>query len=334
MNKLLVLLMGPPGSGKTGYCQTHLSDYAYISQDRQGRKGHLQAFDEIVRKGFPQVVVDRPNPLKYERKRYLDLAKQFGYLTRIVWLNADRELCIRRCRERAEHITLDPRGAEKAVDCFLLNMQIPSRYEADCLDIIGPPPEYEAICDVAACIGARRHLIVGDIHGCLDELLDLLDQLAFDRQRDVLISVGDIVDRGPKIKETIAFLFGLPSFFMVRGNHEDKLLRYLLGQKVLLGGGLHTTIAAYDNKFPDDLADRLAALPLILKTPSGYVVHAGFDPEKMPDEQSRYGLPVYALLREVRTTLTAMPAESGTRYGRPRDPESFLATTPSRTALA
>ena len=53
------------------------------------------------------------------------------------------------------------------------------------------------MCDLSAAIGSRRHLIVGDVHGCLDELLLLLDRLHFDPASDVLISVGDLVDRGP-----------------------------------------------------------------------------------------------------------------------------------------
>jgi RNA ligase len=282
----MVLLVGPQGSGKTTYCLTFLPDYLRISQDEQGRQGHFTAYQEALTQGKPFVVVDRINALKCQRKRYLDLARQHGYVTRIIWLNADRNLCLRRCRERTDHPTLHPEDAEKALALYYRGFQIPTRREADSLEVIGPPPEYAPVRDLTAQIGARRHIILGDVHGCLDETLALLDQLRFDWDRDVLISVGDIVDRGPKIRETVEFLFGLPEFYMVLGNHEYKLLRYLQGNNVKITGGLETTIQAYDNRFPPDLTERLAALPLILKTPSGYVVHAGFDPEMPPEEQS------------------------------------------------
>src|SRR5262249_926241 len=103
----------------------------------------------------------------------------------------------------------------------------------------------------------------------------------------VLISVGDIVDRGPKVRGTVDYLFGLPDFHMVLGNHEDKFIRYLKGNPVKVAHGLEDTIASYESQFPPPLLPRLEALPLILKTPSGYVVHAGFNPESLPEEQRR-----------------------------------------------
>jgi RNA ligase len=287
MDKIVVLLVGPQGSGKTTYCQKHLPGCLRISQDEQGRQGHLTDFEEALQRGEPCIVVDRINALKYQRKRYLDLAKQHGYTTRIVWLNADRNLCIRRCKERTDHPTLKPEDADKAVQLFFRLFQIPSRCEADSLTIVGPPPQYVPVTDISGELGTRRHLILGDVHGCFEEMLELLEQLHFDPAHDVLISVGDLVDRGPKIKETVEYLFALPEFHMVLGNHEHKLLRHLQGRSVKVASGLQTTIDAYNNQFPPDLLERLAALPLILKTPSGYVVHAGFDPEMPPEEQSQ-----------------------------------------------
>jgi RNA ligase len=286
VEKIAVVLVGPQGSGKTRYCQEQLPDYLRISQDEQGRQGHLTAFDEAIARGEPRIVVDRINVIKSQRRRYLDPARQHGYRTRIVWLNADRAVCLKRCQARTDHPTLPPAEAEKALSMYFRGFQIPSRREADDLEIVGPPPAYAGVVDLCERIGSRRHIILGDVHGCFEEMTELLRRLGYRPGRDVLLSVGDIVDRGPKIVETVAYLFGLPEFHMVLGNHEHKLLRYLRGHSVSLGSGLESTVNAYGDNFPPDLADRLGALPLILKTPSGYVVHAGFDPEMPPEEQS------------------------------------------------
>jgi hypothetical protein len=68
-----------------------------------------------------------------------------------------------------------------------------------------------------------RDFIIGDIHGCFDELQKLLSSVAFDHSVDRLISVGDLVDRGPKNIEVLKFFlqhYG-KSVFAVKGNHDE-----------------------------------------------------------------------------------------------------------------
>lgn len=69
-----------------------------------------------------------------------------------------------------------------------------------------------------------RSIIVGDVHGCLDELEDLLAYVGFGRS-DRLYFVGDLVVRGPKPRGTLALVRKLGGV-AVRGNHEDRLLRW------------------------------------------------------------------------------------------------------------
>lgn len=66
----------------------------------------------------------------------------------------------------------------------------------------------------------RRVYIVGDIHGQLTKLLNQLESVGFDFAQDLLISVGDLIDRGPESKEMLSLL-DEPWFTCVRGNHED-----------------------------------------------------------------------------------------------------------------
>ncbi len=69
-----------------------------------------------------------------------------------------------------------------------------------------------------------RDFCVGDIHGMFDMLDELLDSVQFDTEQDRLISVGDMVDRGPASITALEFL-EQSWFYAVRGNHEDMLIQ-------------------------------------------------------------------------------------------------------------
>lgn len=68
-----------------------------------------------------------------------------------------------------------------------------------------------------------RDFLIGDLHGCYDELMKLLNYVKFNPQFDRLFSTGDLVDRGPKSVECLSLL-SKPWFFSVLGNHEDSLI--------------------------------------------------------------------------------------------------------------
>ncbi|EOC1316469.1 metallophosphoesterase [Cronobacter turicensis] len=74
---------------------------------------------------------------------------------------------------------------------------------------------------------AWRHIyIVGDLHGCLQTLVSALRRERFDPRVDALISVGDVIDRGPDSLGCLR-LIGKRWFFAVRGNHEAMALEAL-----------------------------------------------------------------------------------------------------------
>ena len=75
----------------------------------------------------------------------------------------------------------------------------------------------------------KRVVVITDIHGCYDETRQLLDKLSFDKDHDILINLGDTIDRGPKIYEVFEFLRGLKEEMgercvLIRGNHEQMML--------------------------------------------------------------------------------------------------------------
>ena len=80
-----------------------------------------------------------------------------------------------------------------------------------------------------------RDFVVGDLHGCFDLLDRLLEAVRFDPTCDRLLSVGDLVDRGPDSLRSLSFLEA-PWFHAVKGNHESMLLEYF--ESYLSGDGL------------------------------------------------------------------------------------------------
>ena len=71
--------------------------------------------------------------------------------------------------------------------------------------------------------GKRRLVFVGDIHGCAHELKKLLEKVNFDERTDHLVTVGDVISKGPDNVEVLDELIRLNAS-NVRGNHEDRLL--------------------------------------------------------------------------------------------------------------
>ncbi|TKR53277.1 hypothetical protein D7I39_21770 [Allopusillimonas ginsengisoli] len=135
-----------------------------------------------------------------------------------------------------------------------------------------------------------RDFIVGDLHGCLDLLQVELDHIGFDRAKDRLFSVGDLIDRGPDSMGCLRLLRE-PWFFAVRGNHEDMLLDYVYevvmpyGIRTLAniffrngGGWVETLDADAQQELREDLLRRVVALPYVITVGEGetqfHVAHA------------------------------------------------------------
>lgn len=72
---------------------------------------------------------------------------------------------------------------------------------------------------------SNRTIIISDIHGCLDELKDLLEKVKYQPTTDRLISCGDIFDRGPYSLEALRYLRQLNAE-VILGNHEDRFIRF------------------------------------------------------------------------------------------------------------
>lgn len=76
-------------------------------------------------------------------------------------------------------------------------------------------------------------LIIGDIHGCYDEMIELINSSKIEIGKDIIITVGDIIDRGYKTYETINFFKQTPNAFSIMGNHEIKHIKKMILNKSL-----------------------------------------------------------------------------------------------------
>jgi hypothetical protein len=85
----------------------------------------------------------------------------------------------------------------------------------------------DQILDLRMQCRGKKVAIIGDIQGCYDGLSELLDAIDWSPQSHILILTGDLIDRGPKIKETLMFAMNTPSVYSLMSNHEQKLPRYL-----------------------------------------------------------------------------------------------------------
>lgn len=120
-----------------------------------------------------------------------------------------------------------------------------------------------------------RTLVVGNIHGCWDEFQALLDRagLAAD---DAIISVGDMVNRGPESPRVLAFFRDTPNARAIMGNHEMKHLLAARGEKSVSKPERIARLQFGDDY--DAALDYMASLPAYIELPQVDIVHAFFEP--------------------------------------------------------
>lgn len=144
-----------------------------------------------------------------------------------------------------------------------------------------------------------RDFVIGDLHGCLDQLQDKLNSASFEPERgDRLFAVGDLVDRGPDSLGCLKLLQE-PWFFSVLGNHDQMLLDALadpgMGRSQsflfhsLNGGEWAATMILQQDPILLELAQLMAALPHVLVVGEGrqrfQVVHAQLLADLNPPRQ-------------------------------------------------
>jgi diadenosine tetraphosphatase ApaH/serine/threonine PP2A family protein phosphatase len=121
-----------------------------------------------------------------------------------------------------------------------------------------------------------RTIIIGDIHGCFDELTDLLELLKL-RADDRVVAVGDLIVKGDKNREVLDLFIDDERFSSVIGNHDRALRQRWRGEPNRLTKEQQKTAAELEiNR--ERYADYLKSLPYMIDLGSHLVVHAGVRP--------------------------------------------------------
>jgi len=162
-----------------------------------------------------------------------------------------------------------------------------------------------------------RTIVIGDIHGCFDELTDLLDLVRLE-ESDRVVAVGDLIVKGEKNREVLDLFIDDGRFSSVIGNHDRVLRQYWRGEPVKLTPAQEATRAELDfNR--ERYSNYLRSLPFMIDLDSHLVVHAGVRPGVALDEQMasdltglrtmganpsrRKGIPWYAVYRGEKIVL-------------------------------
>lgn len=299
IRKTIYILIGPQGSGKTHWALNvllaHNNKIVRISQDEQG-KHHHRLFEECLKSGA-SLVIDRMNFDLCQRDKFVKPAMSAGYYVIFVLFDITRDVCLLRLAIRKDHPTIAINADHNRIlDTYFDQFEPPKYYEYDEMFTIGEKGRCKML-DLEYHCEKQRVIVVGDIHGHFEEFMCLLDKCEY-RTGDIVIATGDIVDRGPKIKETVSWFRKYPDAYTVEGNHDNKFRRYLIGNPVRILNGLDRTIQQCGDLDHIEWAAWLQFLPQIIhvgevNNKPTYIVHAGVDGDK-PIEQQHSETCLYA----------------------------------------
>ena len=278
----LVVLVGATGSGKSSFARKHFLETeivssdacrAIVSDDESDLSATGDAFDllnytaSIRLKRRLMTVIDATSVKREDRARLVQLARKYHALPVALVLDIDPKTCNERNQNRpnrdfGEHVA---RNHAKALRRGVRGLQKEGFRQ---VQIMKSPEEVDAMGITREPLWTDNRAdhgpfdIIGDIHGCFDELTELLGNLGyvidpFEVGAEDLIRarhpegrtaffVGDITDRGPRNLDALRLVMGMcdeGSGRCVIGNHDFKLNKWLKGRNVTQAHGLDLTVA-------------------------------------------------------------------------------------------
>ena len=282
----LVVLIGPSGCGKSSFARAHFkptevlsSDFCrgLVSDDENAQAATKDAFEIlhfIARKRLATgrlTVVDATNVQPEARKPLVALAREFHVLPVAIVLNLPEKLCHERnqnrpdrqfgphvVRNQSQQLRRSLRGLEREGFRHVFTLSTPEEVSSVTIE---RQPLWNNLKHEHGPFD-----IIGDVHGCYEELSTLLGQLGYKIENGSdgpkvsppdgrkAVFVGDLVDRGPKIPDVLRLVMKMVNdgtALCVPGNHDMKLMRKLKGRDVQMTHGLADSVQQLDKESPE-----------------------------------------------------------------------------------
>ena len=259
----LVVLIGASGSGKSSFARVHFkptevisSDFCrgLVSDDENSQAATKDAFDVlhfIASKRLAAgklTVVDATNVQPEARKPLVALAREYHCLPVAIVLDMPERVCLERNEHRPDR-DFGPHVVRNHIKSLRQSLRGLEREGFRHVFVLRHPEEAEAAAITREPLYNDKKAehgpfdIIGDIHGCFDELTALLTELGYTVDGHTVLPpkgrkavfLGDLVDRGPKTPDVLRLVMGMVengTGLCVPGNHDIKYLRQLRGKDV------------------------------------------------------------------------------------------------------
>ena len=282
----LVVLIGPSGCGKSSFARAHFkptevlsSDFCrgLVSDDENAQAATKDAFEVlhfIARKRLAAgrlTVVDATNVQPEARKPLVALAREFHVLPVAIVLNLPEKICHERNQNRPDR-QFGPHVVRNQSQQLRRSLRGLEREGFRHVFTLSTPEEVSSVSIVRQPLWNNQKDehgpfdIIGDVHGCYEELNTLLAQLGYKIENGSdgpkatppdgrkAVFVGDLVDRGPKIPDVLRLVMRMVGDGMalcVPGNHDMKLMKKLKGRDVQMTHGLADSVQQLDKESPE-----------------------------------------------------------------------------------
>lgn len=285
----MVVMIGTSGSGKSTFCRKHFLPTEVLSSDtfrglvsddensQEATKPAFEALHWMLAKRLELgrlTVVDATNVQREGRAPLLEIANRYHALRVAIVIDTPESVCHERNSNRPNrqfgpHVVRNQRSDLRRTFGQLRDERFHKIYTIR-------PEDIDSIEIVRERLWSRRPEeagpfdIIGDVHGCLQELKELLSKLGWQLDPELshpegrkLAFLGDLVDRGPDpvgVLQLVMQAVGSGVALCVPGNHDMKLVRALRREKVTLNHGLAETMDALNKETPEFQQEVMAFL--------------------------------------------------------------------------